>query len=251
MIEIRDLVFSYGRRVVLDGITTSFGEGVTGVVGANGAGKTTLLRLIAGLLRPQSGEIGFLRGSGEEAVAPAEIHPREIGYLPQGARPTPLLTVRAYVEYVAHLRGEPRAEIADHVSAALERVDLLAREGERTSKLSGGLFRRLVLAAALVSDPPVLLLDEPTSALDPVRRVELRNLIRETKSDRTVVLATHLLEDVAQVADRVIVLSGNHIVFAGTPEEMAAVGGNQVEQAVGHSLEAAMIAMTEEEEPAP
>jgi ABC-2 type transport system ATP-binding protein len=239
MIAIRNLAFGYDRDLVLDGVDADFPVGVTAVVGANGAGKTTLIRILAGLLHPDMGSVTYSNGSegGGQIIAP------HIGYLPQGARPTSLLTARDYVEYIAYLRGARKASVANQVTQALAAVGLLDDQHARTSRLSGGMFRRVVLAAALVSDPPILLLDEPTSSLDPVQRVQLRELVQQTKRDRIVVMATHLLEDVAQVADQVLVLSGSRVVFAGTPTEMAATSGRAVSDALGQSLEAAMIAM--------
>lgn len=203
-------------------------------MGANGAGKTTLLRLVLGLLKPDSGSVR-LGGAGRQVRA---------GYLPQDARATRALNALQYVEYVAYLRGGS-SDYRDDAIRAVERVGLAGETSGRTTSLSLGTFRRLGIAAAIVGDPDILLLDEPTASLDPVQRREMRALIGEIGNDRVTILATHLLEDAAALATRVVVLGGTRVVFQGSPEEMRRLSPT-MEASIGQSLESALTKMIEE-----
>jgi ABC-type multidrug transport system ATPase subunit len=234
-IRVREVGFSYGRHVALAGVSTTFAPGVNAVVGANGAGKTTLLRLLAGLLKPATGTIerGAASGSGSG--------PR-VSYLPQNPPSTRLLTAQSYVAYFAALAGVARGDVDGRARAALREVGLEDVANRATSTLSGGMFRRVALAAALSCDPQVLLLDEPTAGLDPVQRVAVLDLVaRLAAGDRVIVLATHLMEDVASIADHVTVLNGTRAVFSGTPQQLAGSARSVAGDRLGPSLEAALI----------
>ncbi|MGN6609401.1 MAG: ATP-binding cassette domain-containing protein [Jatrophihabitans sp.] len=233
-LAVEDLSFRYGATQVLDDVSFTAADGVIGLVGANGAGKTTLLRLLAGVLRPDQGRV--TTGGGDGGAA-------SIGYLPQSPSATPLLRADAYVQYLAALAGVPRRRVPVAADAALARVGMTKHARTRTSKLSGGMFRRVALAGALAAEPDVLLLDEPTAGLDPVQRVRFRDLIRELGQDRLVIVASHLLEDVGPIAQQIIVLNGTHKVFDGTVDELTDRGGSLLATGVRPSVEAALIAM--------
>jgi ABC-2 type transport system ATP-binding protein len=207
--------------------------GITAVIGANGAGKTTLFSAVAGLIRPQSGTVGITYGRGR----------RGIGLLPQSPIPTPLLSAQSYVEYFGLLAGLNQRRVARAATVALQQVGLADRAKQRTSALSGGMFRRLCLAAAIVADPAVVLLDEPTVGLDPVARVRFRELVKTLASERTVLIATHLLDDVEALADRALVLNGRRLVFDGSLAQLRASSGVVAAAGAGNDVESALIAM--------
>ncbi len=238
-LSVRDVSFHYGQNLVLDAISLDVDTGVTGVVGANGAGKTTLLKLVAGILRPDVGSITI--SSGQHVGA-------RIGYLPQNPSATPLLSAQAYVEYFAYLAGVPHRSMGGATSSALDEVGLIDQARTRTSRLSGGMFRRLALAAALVGKPDVLLLDEPTVGLDPVQRVRFRSLIGDLADNRIVLVASHILEDITPIASRVIVLNGTVKVFDGTVGELAEKGPSAASAGIQPSIEAAFMAMLNDDE---
>jgi ABC-2 type transport system ATP-binding protein len=229
--------FAYGSKQVLDEISFASPAGVTGLIGANGAGKTTLFKIISGILRPDHGSVSLCGRDGGTA---------RLGFLPQSPSATPLLNARAYVEYLGLLAGVPRRAVREKAAAALAEVGMADRAATRTSKLSGGMFRRVAVAGALVSDPDILLLDEPTAGLDPVQRAKFRELIRALGRDRVVVVASHLLEDIEPIAASVVVLNGTRLVFKGSVAELASKGEAAVKTAARPSLEAAFLAMLED-----
>ncbi|TQS42384.1 ATP-binding cassette domain-containing protein [Cryptosporangium phraense] len=218
----------YGRTVALNDVSFELGTGVTGLLGPNGAGKTTLLRVVATAATPDSGHLrvlGFdpLTGAGRLATR------RRIGYLPQDPGFHRSFTAFEFVDYVAILKEltERRSRHAA-VRDALDAVGLGDRRGSRIRTLSGGARQRVALAAALVGDPPVLILDEPTVGLDPEQRMRFRELIADLGEQRSVLLSTHQTEDVMSLCREVIVLDHGAVRFTGTPAELTALADGRV-----------------------
>ena len=211
---------SYGSVTALRQVTLTIGSGITGLLGPNGAGKTTLLNILATLLRPSDGDVSIDGLSPTNANHRAAIR-RRLGYLPQDLGYYPQFRVAEFVDYVAALKGVGESrERGRQVRLALDAVSLsdVARRKIRT--LSGGMRQRLGIAQALTGDPDLLLLDEPTSGLDPEQRIRFRELIASLGQGRTVILSTHLVEDVAAVCNRVAVLWQGRILFTGSPREL-------------------------------
>ncbi|GGN58330.1 ABC transporter ATP-binding protein [Actinoplanes lobatus] len=224
-VAVEELTVRYGRRVVLNGLDLALDTGVHGLLGPNGAGKTTLMRVLATVARPDAGGVRLLGSAIADEKALREVR-RQLGYLPQTFGFYPRFTVREFVEYFAWLKEMPAARIPVAVDRALERVGLLDRADDRMKTLSGGMQRRAGIAQAIVNDPRLLLLDEPTAGLDPEQRVDFRALLRELGVDACVLVSTHLVEDVAVACERVSLVDGGRLVFTGTPEQLAAAGGD-------------------------
>jgi ABC-2 type transport system ATP-binding protein len=222
IVEARSISQCYGRRRILDGLDLDIDEGVVGLLGPNGAGKTTLLSILCTLRPPASGS---LRIFGVEATHLAERQRlrRRIGFLPQAFGYYPSFSAQEFVEYAGWLRGVDE-DIEEGARVALEHVDLVERAHDRLKNLSGGMLRRVGIATAIVGDPDLVILDEPTVGLDPEQRVQLRTVIRDIARRGTVLLSTHLVDDVSSTCDQVIVLFDGRIVFQGTPEGLAASG---------------------------
>ena len=199
------------------------GPGVFGLLGPNGAGKTSLLRMLATVLPPSSGEIRLLDRDPRGAAARREIR-RRLGYLPQNLGYYPSFTVVEFIEYFALLKEMPSAAVPKAVAAAVERVDLGVKAKAKLRTLSGGMLRRVGIAQAIVNDPDLLLLDEPTAGLDPEQRVQFRSLMRVLGESATVIVSTHLVEDVGAACAEVALMSDGKIVFRGTPAELTARG---------------------------
>jgi ABC-2 type transport system ATP-binding protein len=214
-----------GRRMAVDGLDLAMGNGVHGLLGPNGAGKTTLVRALATVLRPAGGTLRLLGQSVNGRIDLRQLR-RQIGYLPQEFGFYRRFTVREFVEYFAWLKELPAGELPGAVQRAIERVGLTDRADHRMKTLSGGMRRRVGIAQAIVNDPQILLLDEPTAGLDPDQRMQFRALLRELAADTCVLVATHLVEDVAAACTDVLLIDEGRLVFRGVPADLAAAGGH-------------------------
>jgi ABC-type multidrug transport system ATPase subunit len=205
------------------GVDLRIGPGVFGLLGPNGAGKTSLLRMMATAIRPSSGTMRLL-GRDPRASGPRREIRQRLGYLPQNLGYYPGFTVAEFVEYFALLKEVPPARIPAAVTTAIEHVGLDGRAKSKLRTLSGGMLRRVGVAQAIVNEPGLLLLDEPTAGLDPEQRVVLRALLRDMGQRATVVVSTHLVEDVGAACSQVALMDEGKIIFIGTPGELTARG---------------------------
>jgi ABC-2 type transport system ATP-binding protein len=222
-IEITELTRRFGRTAAVAGVNLAAGPGVLGLLGPNGAGKTTLLRTMATVIPPTSGTLRLL-GRDPGSYGPRRDIRRRLGYLPQTLGYYPGFTVTEFVEYFALLKEVPPARIPGAVAVAVERVGLGGRAKARLRTLSGGMLRRAGVAQAIVNEPELLLLDEPTAGLDPEQRLQFRVLLRDIGQRATVVVSTHLVEDVGAACTEVALMDQGKIVFQGTPDELTARG---------------------------
>ncbi len=221
MITVSQLTRNYGRKVqALRGIDLEIGSGMFGLVGPNGAGKTTLMRILAGLLRPTSGRVSVLGQDVSTAHGKLAVK-AVLGYLPQELGLYPDLSAREFLEYIALLKGvRDRKERNRQLAELLELVGLSEDAGRRLRTFSGGMKRRVGIAQALLGKPQLLIVDEPTSGLDPEERVRLRNLLAEMSARCTVILSTHIVEDVSQSCNDMAVIHLGRILFRGSPADL-------------------------------
>jgi ABC-2 type transport system ATP-binding protein len=220
-IEISGLTKTYrGGVAALDGMDLVVPTGMFGLLGANGAGKTTLMRILAGLVRPTSGRVtvgghDMSTGAGRTAVQ------RGLGYLPQDLGVYPDLTARQFLDYVALLKGiDDRTARHRRVGELLEVVSLTGDADRRLRGFSGGVRQRVGIAQALLADPQLLIVDEPTAGLDPEERIRFRTLLSQFAGRRTVLLSTHIVDDIAQTCREVAVLARGRLIFRGTADEL-------------------------------
>ena len=209
MIEIDNLTKTYRGNVhALNGIDLTIGTGMFGLVGPNGAGKTTLMRILAGLLRSSGGSVTVF-GHDLSTNAGRQAAKANLGYLPQDLGLYPNLNAYEFLDYMAILKGvtdknERQRQIAD----LLEKVRLTDAAKRRLKTYSGGMKRRIGIAQALLGDPKLLIVDEPTAGLDPEERVRFRNLLSDMAAERTIILSTHIVEDISQSCNDLAVMRG-------------------------------------------
>ena len=222
-VEITEVTRRFGRAQAVAGVDLETGPGVFGLLGPNGAGKTTLLRMMATVIPPSSGRLRLL-GRDPGRYGPRREIRRRLGYLPQNLGYYPGFTVAEFVEYFALLKEVPPGRVPRAVAAAIEQVDLGGRARAKLRTLSGGMLRRAGIAQAIVNEPELLLLDEPTAGLDPEQRVAFRALLRGLGGRATVIVSTHLVEDIGAACTEVALMDAGKIVFHGTPAELTARG---------------------------
>jgi ABC-2 type transport system ATP-binding protein len=214
MIDVHELVKRYGDREVVKGISFTAERGqVLGFLGPNGAGKTTTMRMLTGFLPPSS---GTARVAGFDIFTQSAEVRRRIGYLPENPPLYLDMTVRSYLTFVAKLKGVERSRVRSACDDVVERTGLADVSGRLLSHLSKGYKQRVGLAQALIHDPEVLVLDEPTIGLDPRQIIEIRSLIKTLSGNRTVILSTHILPEVSQVCDKVVIINDGRIACEDT-----------------------------------
>ena len=211
-IEISHITKKYKNGVTaLDDVNFRVSSGVFGLLGHNGAGKTTLMKALVTVLTPSAGTI---RICGFDTVKQGNEVRARVGYLPQELAMYPSLSVFDFVNYMAELKGIHNKKA---VSSVLEQVEMLEFSKRKIGQLSGGMKRRVGIAQALIGNPQILVVDEPTAGLDPEERVRFRGLLsRYPREGRTVLLSTHIVEDIHQLCEELAVLRKGHLFYAGT-----------------------------------
>ncbi len=221
MIDVEALSKRYGALRAVDGLSFSVQPGeVVALLGPNGAGKSTTMKMIAGYLTPDAGRV---RVAGHDVSLRPMAARQAMGYLPEGAPGYGEMEVGAFLDFIAdvrQLKGDDRRRRREF---AIERLTLQHVLQQTLDTLSKGFRRRVGLAAAILHDPPVLMLDEPTDGLDPNQKHDVRGLIGELSRDRTIMLSTHLLEEVDAIATRAIVIAGGQMRADHTPAELVAL----------------------------
>jgi ABC-2 type transport system ATP-binding protein len=220
MIETDHLTKRFPQITAVDDISFTVERGeVLGFLGPNGSGKSTTMKMITGFLAPTS---GTARVSGFDVKKqPLEVKKR-IGDLPEGAPAWPDMTPSALLRFCAEIRGYRGSEAAKRIAEAVAKTQLSTVLQQPIETLSKGFRHRVGLAQALLHDPEVLILDEPTDGLDPNQKHEVRELIRQMSGEKSIIISTHILEEVDAVCTRAIIIANGHIVSDGTPEELAA-----------------------------
>ena len=218
MIEVEGLTRKYGDLVAVDDVSFSIGKGeVVGLLGHNGAGKTTIMRMLTGYIEPTAGSVVIDGMPLHESRLNIQ---RKLGYLSENAPLYPDMSVVRYLEYVADLRGIPRAGRPAVLRRALGRTWLMDRALDPVGTLSKGYKQRLGVAQAIVHEPEILILDEPTNGLDPAQIFQMRSLVRDLSENATIIVSTHILQEVEAVCERVIIMVQGRIAVDARLSEL-------------------------------
>lgn len=240
MIEVHSLSRYYGERRAVDDVSFSIRTGeVVGLLGLNGAGKSTTLKVLAGLILPSSGTVtvdGF-----DMSQAPVAVRSR-IGFLPEDPPLYTEMTVTEFLFFVGGLRGLGRPAIAERLPVVLGIAQLNEVAGRVIGELSHGFRKRVGIAQAIIHSPKLIILDEPISGLDPVQIVDMRAVIRSLAKESTVIVSSHILSEISQTCDRLIVLNDGRLVATGTEAELAAnlKTGGTIDVSVRGTIQAAI-----------
>jgi ABC-2 type transport system ATP-binding protein len=220
MLEVSNLVRRFGSFTAVDGISFQIGRGeVLGFLGPNGAGKSTTMKMITGFLGATEGQVTV---NGVDATADPIAAKKLIGYLPEGAPAYPDMTPAGYLDFIAQVRGLKGVQRKQRIEEMIERIELQHVLHQPIETLSKGFKRRVGLAQALLHDPEILILDEPTDGLDPNQKHQVRDLIRELSPGKAIIISTHILEEVAAVCSRAMIIAHGRVVADGTPDELMA-----------------------------
>ena len=221
MIEVKGLVKTYGAKRAVDGVSFSVQRGeILGFLGPNGAGKSTTMKMITGFIRPDAGTATV---DGIDVTVDPVAVKSKLGYLPESAPAYPEMTVEEFLGFIAEVRGFRTAEAKRaQVDRAITLTHLAPVRKQTIETLSKGFKQRVGFAQALLHDPSVLVLDEPTDGLDPNQKIEVRSLIKSMAATKTIILSTHILEEVEAICTRVIIISRGKVVVDETPAALRA-----------------------------
>lgn len=218
MIEVKNITKKYGSVTAVDNISFKIEDGeIIGLLGPNGAGKSTIMNMITGYIEPTEGEIYI---EGYDISKKPKKSKSQIGYMPEGVPLYSDLTVKEFVSYMADLKKVDKKTKKEKVDKIIEQTGLKDVQNKLTRNLSRGYKQRVSMAGALVGEPKILILDEPTVGLDPKQITEIRALIRELGKTHTVILSSHILSEVSQICNKVIIINKGKMVAIDTPENL-------------------------------
>lgn len=218
MIEVKNVTKKYGKTTAVEDISFTIKEGeIVGLLGPNGAGKSTTMNMLTGFIEQTKGEIII---NGNSMIKKPKKAKKEIGYMPEGVPLYTDLTVKEFVTYMAEIKKVNRKVRKEKVQKIIEQVGLKDVEKKLIKNLSRGYKQRVSMAGALVGEPKILILDEPTVGLDPKQITEIRNLIKELGKTHTIILSSHILSEVSQICNKVIIINKGKIIAVDTPENL-------------------------------
>ncbi len=218
MIEVKEISKYYGTTKAVDNISFQVNKGeIVGFLGPNGAGKTTTMRMLTGYLFPNQGSISI---GGYDIMSQAVEAKKHIGYLPENVPLYQDMLVSDYFYFVSDIKGVLKENKKNHINEIVHKVGLEQVKNKIISKLSKGYKQRVGIGEALIGDPDILILDEPTIGLDPNQIIEIRNLIKELGKEKTIILSSHILQEVSALCSRIIIINEGKLVAVDTKEEL-------------------------------
>ena len=227
MIEIKNLHKKYDDIIVVDDLSLNVGKGeVLGFLGPNGAGKSTTMKMVTGFIEPSSGAIKIKNLLVQESAYEIKKH---MGYLPEGAPQYGEMTTLDFLLFIAKIRGIEKNKINESIESAIENLSLKDVLAKRIEHLSKGFKRRVGIAQAIIHDPEILIMDEPTDGLDPNQKYDVRELIKKISKDKTIIISTHILEEVEAVCTRAAIIAKGKLLFDDTPNKLKNSGENSLD----------------------
>ena len=220
-LSLRGISKSYRRGTVkaLDAISLDFSPGIYGVLGPNGAGKSSLFKILATVLPADSGTLIW---KGRDVREQLRAYKKSLAYMPQQQELYPEMTGRQFLEYMALLKEIPRRQIPSEIERAAAACGMNRQLGKACGKYSGGMKQRILISQAILGKPELMILDEPTAGLDPLERIRIRKLIARLARDRIILIATHVVSDVACVAKNLLLLDKGRVLYSGPPSALLA-----------------------------
>lgn len=215
MLELENLSKNYGKKTALSHVTFTLESGLYGLLGPNGAGKSTLMQIITDNLLPDEGQVLW---NGENARKMGESYRELLGYMPQQQGLYQGFTGRRFLNYLAVLKNVSKKEMQEQVEKAARSVNLDGELDRKIGGYSGGMKQRLLFASALLGKPEVLIFDEPTAGLDPKERVRIKKLLEQLAQDKIIIIATHIVPDIENIAKEIILLKEGQVVEKQPPE---------------------------------
>ena len=218
MIEVKNVTKKYGKVKAVDDISFTINDGeIVGLLGPNGAGKSTTMNMLTGFIEQTTGTITI---DGYDMIKKPKKAKKEIGYMPEGVPLYTDLTVKEFIRYMAEIKKVNRKERKEKIEKIIEQTGLKDVEKKLIKNLSRGYKQRVSMAGSLVGEPKILVLDEPTVGLDPKQITEIRSLIKELGKNHTVILSSHILSEVSQICNKVIIINKGKIIAIDTPENL-------------------------------
>lgn len=218
MIEVKNVTKKYGNFIAVDNISFNIEKGETvGLLGPNGAGKSTTMNMITGFIEQTEGEIII---GGYDILKNPKKAKKQIGYMPEGVPLYNDLTVKEFISYMSDLKEVAKKEKKEEIQKVIEQTNLQTVQNKLIKNLSRGYKQRVSLAGALVGNPEILILDEPTVGLDPKQITDIRNLIKELGKSHTIILSSHILSEISQICQKVIIINSGKIVAKDTPKNL-------------------------------
>lgn len=216
-LEIKNVVKQYGKKRALDNCSICFEEGVYGLLGPNGAGKSTLMKIITQNIKPTSGEVLF---NGSDVNDLKEQYRKLLGYMPQQQVIYPFYTGRQFLNYMGLLKDENKKALNQRIEELADKVNLSDVLDNKVGTYSGGMKQRLLIAQAFLGESKILVFDEPTAGLDPKERIHARNLIHQNSKGRIIIIATHVVQDIEDIADYIVLQKDGKVANIGSPNEL-------------------------------
>lgn len=217
MLEVNNLSKYLGNRKILKGINIEIGNGVHGLLGSNGAGKTTLMRCLCRLYRIDEGSISLNKRNIESLK---KSYFNQLGYLPQNFGYYPDFTAYEFLSYLSVVKGVPKDIAQGRIDTLLKELGLFEKRNDKLKSYSGGMLRRIGIAQSLLNEPTILILDEPTAGLDPKERIHLKNLLNSYGEEHIVLVSTHIVSDIEDIAKSIIILKDGKVCASGTLDSL-------------------------------